>query len=654
MTDASVPYVGFCKDRRGVQRLWERFNAGLVDDESLAPYHRLLFAEWQRCRALGVDVAMRMGHRLDDEVFCERLRRERQLLETAMPILREVGGYLGDVPGIIMLADGSGTLLYVGGDAAVRDRAATLSGIVEGSQWNEATAGSNGVGTAIALRHPVHVYAAEHLCEGWHTWTCAGAPIFDADGRTVLGVVDFTTIETDFRDQALGLSVSLASAVQARLALQRERERQRVLVAFGETARRYPNDDLVALDVGSRPLAVTPNERCRLLAEQWGRGEAAPPVREAVTVTAADGSEPIGRVLVLERPADCRHVLRPHEGPPPAPAAAAVGRFGDFVTADPETLRLLDELQRIAAADVGVLLVGETGTGKDLLARHLHAASPRCDQPYLAVNCGAISEHLMESAFFGYVRGAFSGADPRGHAGYFESAAAGTLFLDEVGELPPAMQAALLRVLEDGSFQRVGSCRTQRAACRVIAATHRDLGQLVAEGRFRSDLYFRLKVVQRTIKPLRERPCDVALLAERFAEAMRGKHGLTHARLSPRALQALGRHRWPGNIRELRNAIESALLSAGGVVEPAHLPPEVLQADSGADGGALRAGLESVRAYERQLVIDVLRRVPHVNQAAGALGIARSTLYRKFAELGIRQAEFVGRADAAVATPAAR
>ncbi len=195
----------------------------------------------------------------------------------------------------------------------------------------------------------------------------------------------------------------------------------------------------------------------------------------------------------------------------------------------------------------------------------------------MAVNCGAISESLMESAFFGYVRGAFTGADPRGRAGYFESAGAGTLFLDEVGELPLAMQAALLRVLEDGSFQRAGSCQALRAACRIVAATDHELEQRVADGRFRQDLYFRLEVVQRNVKPLRERPCDVALLARRFAEAMRCKHGLPSLRLTDAALAALGAYAWPGNVRELRNAIEAAVLCCDGVVEPGHLPAKVLR-----------------------------------------------------------------------------
>ena len=206
------------------------------------------------------------------------------------------------------------------------------------------------------------------------------------------------------------------------------------------------------------------------------------------------------------------------------------------------------------------------------------------------------------------------------------------------------MQAALLRVLEDGSFQRVGSCQTRRANCRIVAATHRDLEQLIAEGRFRPDLYFRLKVVNRTIKPLRERPCDIALLAEQFAEVMRRKHGLAEVTFTSEALDALKRYHWPGNAREARNAVEAAVLCSDGSIGLDCLPPEVLRA---AEPGAARdqpavpaESLESVRNYERQIIIGMLRKYRKVNQVAQALGIARSTLYRKFAELDINQSDF--------------
>lgn len=648
MKPGRSPYVGFHKDARGVLSLWERFNAGLLDlEDRRTPYHQLLVDEWQRCSTLGVDVAMTRGRRLSDHEYRMRREAEHLLIETSLPIIRDVGHFLADVPGILILTERTGTVLDISGDPAVRERAAAMSGIVEGSQWNELTAGTNGMGTALAKGQPVHVFATEHYCEGWHSWSCAAAPIFDADGRSVLGIIDFTTVETDFRDQALGLTVSVANSIQARMALHRELERGRLLAAFGEAARQYPHDDILALDPAGRPVMHTPSERCRRIAERWGDAgpaEAAAGVRATIDVTAPNSTHHVGSIVLLARPAGYQRVFRSEDRPLSLPAAPEpVARFGDFVSSDPETRRMLDDLRRIAMVDVNLLIMGETGTGKELLARHVHACSARRNEPYLAVNCGAISEHLMESTFFGYVKGAFSGADPRGRAGYFESAGSGTLFLDEVGELPLALQAALLRVLEDGSFQRLGSCETRRASCRIIAATHRDLRQLIREGRFREDLYFRLEVVRRTIKPLRERPCDVRLLTDRFAEALRRKHGLADVSFTPEARAALAGYHWPGNAREIRNAVEAALLCADGVIDVDCLPPEVhRRREPAAPAAPSGEDLACLQEYERQIIIGMLRKYRRVNQVARVLGLARSTLYRKFAELDIKPGEFTG------------
>ncbi|GAP34306.1 sigma54 specific transcriptional regulator, Fis family [Piscinibacter sakaiensis] len=646
--------MGFSKDLRGVRQLWERFNAGLVDVEACrTPYHRLLLDEWRRCTALGVDVAMSRGRRLDDAAFRQRREAEQLLLETSVPIVQDVAHYLQDVPGIMILAERTGTVLHITGNPRVRERAAAHSGIVVGSEWTEGAAGTNGMGTALSMGRPVHVFATEHFCERWHAWSCAAAPIFDTDGRTVLGIIDFTTVESDFRDQALGLAVSVANSIQARMALHRELERRRLLSSFSETVRHYPHDDVLALDPLGRPVMHTPSERCRQIAERWrhGSADAADRVQSRTEVRAPGTGACIGSIVLLARPAGYQKVFRPDERPPPVAAAEPVTRFGEFATGDAETRRMLEDLRRIAAADVNLLIIGETGTGKELLARHVHACSRRSHEPYLAVNCGAISAELMESSFFGYVKGAFSGADPRGRAGYFESARGGTLFLDEVGELPAAMQAALLRVLEDGSFQRVGSCETRTATCRIIAATHRDLGQLIAQGRFRQDLYFRLKVVQRTIKPLRERPGDIRLLAEQFAQSLGLKHGVAAPTLTPDAHAALARYPWPGNARELRNAIEVATLAADGCIDTGCLPPEVLRggsdgATAGPDPALARPAesLASLREIERQIIVGMLRKYRQVSVVAQRLGLARSTLYRKFAELDIRQAEFLGSA----------
>jgi transcriptional regulator with GAF, ATPase, and Fis domain len=245
--------------------------------------------------------------------------------------------------------------------------------------------------------------------------------------------------------------------------------------------------------------------------------------------------------------------------------------FDAIIGQAPMFLAAVDNARKVAATGTTVLLTGESGTGKEILARAIHQASPRAAGPFVAVNCAALPEALVETELFGHERGAFTGAD-RMRRGRFDVAAAGTLFLDEVGELPPAVQAKLLRVLQEHQYERVGGTRTLQTDVRLIAATNRDLERAVAENRFRHDLYYRLAVFSIRLPPLRERGEDVLLLAEHFLCTIAARMGRQAPRLSTEARQLLLAHAWPGNTRELQNAIERALIVAhGGVIAAEHL-----------------------------------------------------------------------------------
>lgn len=276
------------------------------------------------------------------------------------------------------------------------------------------------------------------------------------------------------------------------------------------------------------------------------------------------------RVLGAAEPAE-RPVHRISTATDRAPIAAA-----------PAMRAVLELASRVAAASVPVILQGETGSGKEVLARYLHEHGPRRERPMVSVNCAAIPSQLVESTLFGHEKGAFTGAGQR-QKGVFEEADGGTVFLDEIGELPPPAQAALLRVLETRRFSRVGSVKEISVDVRVVAATHRDLAAMCAEGRFRTDLYYRLNTVVLAVPPLRDRPEDIEPLALRFLEGMSAGRSL---QLSPEALALLLAHPFPGNVRELRNAIEHAVVvAAGDTIAPADLPP-ALQRET-ATGGAL-------------------------------------------------------------------
>jgi DNA-binding NtrC family response regulator len=300
---------------------------------------------------------------------------------------------------------------------------------------------------------------------------------------------------------------------------------------------------------------------------------------------------------------------------------------------------LVAMLERIAPSDVPILIEGESGTGKDLLARAAHALSSRAAGPYVALNMSAIPENLAEAELFGHEKGAFTGAD-QAREGFFAEAEGGTLFLDELGLLPPALQPKLLRVLQDGEYIPVGSRKPRKANVRIVAATNEDLARSVKEGKFREDLWFRLRVVPLRLPPLRERREDIPLLVDHLV----AKHALRLSRpeLKPdaEAMRALLDHPWPGNIRELEHALERGLLLArGDQITLADLPPELAQAAAdaaGAAGGAEGRYRRARDAWERRYFEDLLREAGgSVGKAAELAGLHRSTLYEKLARFGL-------------------
>ena len=301
----------------------------------------------------------------------------------------------------------------------------------------------------------------------------------------------------------------------------------------------------------------------------------------------------------------------------------------------------------MAATETTVLLTGESGTGKEVVARAIHHGSPRKDGAFVAVNCAALPETLIESELFGHERGAFTGAD-RLQRGRFELAEGGTLFLDEIGELAPVVQAKLLRVLQERQYERVGGTALLETDARLITATNRDLEQAVAEGRFREDLYYRLAVFRVHLPPLRERGADVVLLGEHFVRELGARTGKGELGLGGAAREVLLTHRWPGNIRELQNAVERALiLSDGGLITAEQLGITVTRAAvaeaatrvEGSESGlavAPRPLGESLADLERRTIIDALARV-HGNKsrAAAALGVSRTQLYTRLKRFGL-------------------
>jgi transcriptional regulator of acetoin/glycerol metabolism len=644
------PYVTFPKDRRKITKLRDRFEGGPVASDQLNLYEKTLIRDWMRCKNLGVNPDLREGVILPEDEYKTALVSSHFIIEKSEPILQKVSNLLAGVPGILILTDNKGTILYVIGDPSVRLRAAEDSRLVEGSRWHESLVGTNGIGTAIAQKESVHVYSNEHFCEGWHQWSCAATPILDPFTEEILGVVDFTTFDKDYREDAVGLTYSLSGHIKAELRLQLELERMQLIHGYSDYSSRYPSDGIVVLDRMGRVVRSSPG----IDPSEWdlflrGKSDTEQPKKVQQIYLPGTESE-IGSLLVVQRQNPSVISL-----PVGMVKIRCVATFGEFVTASENLKQIMERVNKVIPSNINVLLIGETGTGKEIIANYIHTHSKRHSGPFVTVNCGAISKELFESKFFGYERGAFTGADPRGRKGVFECADGGTLFLDEVGEMPLDIQAALLRVLETGRFNRVGSDKEISTDCRIIAATNRSLSDEIERGNFRSDLYYRLGVAKFDIPPLRERPEDIPVLIQHTMMSLCRKHDMPPATITPEAMELLTGYNWPGNGREVRNIIESAMICGGDSITVQDLPMNIKCAEEtfaqtggnldvvpGDGSGSVDYKINSnISQREVHLIITTLEKYKDIALACEALGVSRATFYRKCKAHGITPSDYI-------------
>jgi transcriptional regulator of acetoin/glycerol metabolism len=703
---------------------WESFQS-----VGRPPAARELTACWSRAQALGAPAlgAPPEEHLLRGEALRVHAEPVEILRALGEPVIERVTARAAASQHVLLLADADGVIVHVGGGGEFADSARRLR-LVEGACWSEALRGTNAIGTAVEMNRATTVRGRAHFARPYHGLVCYAAPIRGLDGRP-LAVLDATSM-VEVTDPSLAVAVAeaahaLEEIVRLRAyagagasvrrillgSLDRLRGPALLVEAPGRVARANPAARaLLGLDpVGSPAMEVLGSSFRRILDEARGAGHPGDgseggsengrdkiiveigrqsfrihgePIESAggVPLAVLVEFEPVSRGIASARSSRGSDT-RVSTGPQPVEANPGEVRgdgtadpFAGIFAEDPAVIEAKRWARRLAESAVPVMLLAETGAGKDLFAQAIHAASGRRAGPFVAVNCGSVAPGLLESELFGYAPGAFTGAERAGRSGLLEAARGGTLFLDEVADMPPPMQVALLRVLETGTFRRVGAVRTEHTDARILCATCRDLPGLVACGSFRPDLFYRLKGATLGLPPLRRRT-DTAALAGHLLRARGRSSGAAERvaapfRLGAAAERAIAGHPWPGNVRELKATLEVALLMADSegtrTIEIHHLPAEIAASPGarvGASPGLLAARLATAERLHpwsgmavdapsgdaQPAATDLLARSEaaateralsesawNMSRAARQLGVARSTLYRMVRRHGLQ------------------
>lgn len=619
----------------------------------------VLARSWQRSAAAGLQPQGRRhgAPHASAAQLARAMQRQYELLSHAGPVLDDMAQQLAGTPSLLILADAQGMLLRTLGDADVAGRAERVA-LRPGAQWAEAWRGTNAIGTALAEQAPVVVHGGQHYLERNGFLTCAAAPIFDPAGR-LMGAFDITGEQRAHHPSslghALGLVRSAARMVEHRLfhtwhaaSLQLRVHAQAAgLGTLGEGLLAWSGEGLLiganaaglaALGLGRDAIGQARLADClqtgldalRDAALQAARTPGMPP---PITLRRADGTPLWARAqgggLVGSR-LPSAGLSAPAATPAPPDRSDALAALD---TGDPAMAAAVQRARRVVDKPIALLLQGESGVGKEVFARATHASGPRRGGPFVAVNCAALPETLIEAELFGYQGGAFTGARREGAPGRIREAHGGTLFLDEIGDMPLAMQARLLRVLQERAVVPLGGGKPVPVDFALMCATHRTLRSELDAGRFRADLYYRLNGLTLHLPPLRERGDLMGLVAQMLSDIAPDRPLVLDAPLS----QALAVYRWPGNLRQLHNALRTAAallgdgelqigwaqlpddLAADLQAARARRPPEQL-ADEEAD-------LRLQQAHSVARMVEVCH--GNLSEAARRLGISRNTLYRK-------------------------
>ena len=639
-----------------IKGAWLQMAAGETFSENSA-VRDFVAASWKRCLRYGVNPYLQ---KLTEDISVHDIdgfiEKYEELIRISRPFMLSLHQLVAGSGFLVALADREGIMLELLGDDEVVELS-RQSNLDVGVSFNEKNIGTNTLGTVIVERMPLQIVGEEHYCRIFHGWTCSAAPIFASSGE-MLGVLNMSGSSEQVHSHTLGMVVAAAKAIENEIRLHETYRELSTSYKYAQTIINSMSEGLISVNSSGNVTHINSIAREMLnlkIDEQISHYD---PCLHLIHEVLRSGQEIMNKEVINKR-TNARYMLtvvpmpgehrsmsgavavlressKVHRFVTNIVGAKAIFTFEDLIGRSEQFKKAVSLAKQASQSDSIVLLQGESGTGKDLFAQAIHNNSNREKGPYVAVNCAAIPRELVGSELFGYEEGAFTGAKKGGRPGKFELANGGTIFLDEIGDMPLDQQVNLLRVLEENCIHRLGGQGAIPINVRVIAATNKNLMEMVRQGAFRADLYFRLSVLLINLLPLRNREDDIILLAEYFITKLNRRLHKNISRLAPEVEAVFKRYHWPGNTRELQNVLERAMHYAKeNTLMLDHFPDLYAQEVSVRHSSQVEE-LKTLKEVEREVISNTLRKFDNnISKTAEVLGIARNTLYKKIKEWSI-------------------
>ncbi|AHA72215.1 acetoin dehydrogenase [Bacillus thuringiensis] len=600
---------------------WKKFvNEGVLDSNRI---NQRISESWHRCKQANVNPHMNKGQKvLSSNIFREQKKKSEIFLDIALPQIQNMRKTIDELQMMALLIDPDGYVLSLSGNKQTLKRAKHIN-FIEGVKWTEAAVGTNAIGTALEIEEAIMISGTEHYSVVSHSWSCAAVPIHNDDGK-LIGILDFSCPIEFSHPYMLGMVTSIAHAIERECSIRVHQNELHLIHRFLDV---IDSDEQVVI-CNHRDVIVSASKSVRERVTNWSRMKLEDLVHHGLEtkleIPVYSNERMIGKCMYLKENKQMNTY---------SAFTFIKGITFPGVTGTSKAFQhTLEEIKLVSPTDASVYVCGETGVGKEYVARAIHENSPRKDGPFIAVNCGSLPKELMESELFGYAEGAFTGARRQGYKGKFEQANGGTLFLDEIGEVPPEMQVALLRVLQERTITPIGSSKEVPVNIRIITATHKDLLRLVEEGKFRQDLYYRLHVYPLYVPSLLERKEDIPYFIQHFCER-KNWNVVFPKSICNQFLQ----HTWPGNIRELVNVLERIYILSQGREICEKQVAFLIQTMMG-NQQQLELQVENKTEHtlnfrkkiQRDSMIEALQKTNgNVSLAAKLLDVPRSTFYKR-------------------------